>query len=64
VLIDEGLPQFDAMRIIDVQHGNRDATSLCEANEDGANPLKMSWPALPARMEQSGDLAREGIEAA
>jgi len=64
VLIDEGLPQFDAMSIIDIQNGNRDAAGLGAADQDGANPLEMSLPTLPARMEKSGNLAREGIEAA
>jgi hypothetical protein len=64
VLIDEGLPQLDTMRTIDIQQDNRDAADFGSANEDGANPLEMSLPALPARMEKSGDLAREGIQAA
>jgi hypothetical protein len=63
-LIDERLPQSHPLPIVDVEHSYTGPARLRATDEHGANPLKVTVPALPARMEEPDDIARERVSAA
>lgn len=63
ILIKKRLSQFDAVRLVDVEHGDGGAAGLRVADQHGANPLEVALPALPARVEQQHDVAAQWISA-
>jgi hypothetical protein len=55
------LPQFDPLRVIDVENGDSGAAGLRSAHERRAEPLKVSLPRLLSRIEKAHDVVRERI---
>jgi hypothetical protein len=64
VLVDEGLSQLHTLQIVHVEHGHTGADRLRATDEHDANPLEVTVPALPARMEEQNDVARKRVAAA
>jgi hypothetical protein len=61
--LDQSIPKFDAVVVVDVEQGDGDAANRSKADQVGTLPAEMLRPFVTTGVEQGCDLARLRVDA-